>query len=215
MWQPFFAGAGWDPFMNGAWAWYPDSGYSWVSAYPWGWAPYHSGAWQFLPSYGWVWQPGGAWTGLNNLPRPVNSPSGFRAPVPPATPIRGVMMVNRGPLVSPVMSQDRMVIRNNSAGLGVPRGSIPNMSRASNHAEQHGSATATFRTAPSAAASTYPSAGSPAYAPSSRPSPGSGASSGNYPTAGSRPSMTSSAPTFHGGASPSAGASRGASGTRK
>ncbi len=23
MWQPYLVGAGWDPFMNGAWMWYP------------------------------------------------------------------------------------------------------------------------------------------------------------------------------------------------
>ena len=34
MWQPYLAGAGWDPFMNGAWMWYPGSGYAWISAYP-------------------------------------------------------------------------------------------------------------------------------------------------------------------------------------
>ena len=36
MWQPYLVGAGWDPFMNGAWMWYPGSGYTWVSSYPWG-----------------------------------------------------------------------------------------------------------------------------------------------------------------------------------
>jgi FecR protein len=39
LWQPYFVGAGWDPFMNGAWAFYPGVGYGWVSAYPWGWTP--------------------------------------------------------------------------------------------------------------------------------------------------------------------------------
>ena len=27
MWQPYFTGVGWDPFMNGAWSFYPGSGY--------------------------------------------------------------------------------------------------------------------------------------------------------------------------------------------
>ena len=43
VWRPFFASVGWDPYMNGTWAWYPASGYSWVSPYPWGWIPFHSG----------------------------------------------------------------------------------------------------------------------------------------------------------------------------
>jgi len=30
MWQPFFAGFGWDPFMDGAWAWYPGMGFLWA-----------------------------------------------------------------------------------------------------------------------------------------------------------------------------------------
>jgi hypothetical protein len=32
MWQPFFAGVGWDPFMDGAWAWYPGMGYLGMAA---------------------------------------------------------------------------------------------------------------------------------------------------------------------------------------
>src|SRR6202790_2593393 len=59
MWQPYFAGAGWNPFMDGAWAFYPGVGYGWVSAYPWGWTPYHSGSWAFITGRGWAWQPGG------------------------------------------------------------------------------------------------------------------------------------------------------------
>ncbi|HET8825870.1 MAG TPA: FecR family protein, partial [Terriglobales bacterium] len=62
MWQPYFIGAGWNPFMDGAWAFSPGFGYGWVSAYPWGWVPYHYGTWVFLPGYGWAWQPGGMWT---------------------------------------------------------------------------------------------------------------------------------------------------------
>jgi hypothetical protein len=58
LWQPYFAGAGWDPFMNGSWAWYPGMGYTWVSAYPWGWMPYYYGSWLYVPSYGWAWHQG-------------------------------------------------------------------------------------------------------------------------------------------------------------
>src|SRR5215469_14970188 len=59
MWQPYFAGVGWDPFMNGAWGWYPGFGYMYASAYPWGWTPYYYGNWAYVPGYGWGWQPGG------------------------------------------------------------------------------------------------------------------------------------------------------------
>ena len=41
LWQPYFTGIGWDPFMDGAWAWYPGFGSMFVSAYPWGWLPYY------------------------------------------------------------------------------------------------------------------------------------------------------------------------------
>ncbi|MGE5207589.1 MAG: FecR domain-containing protein, partial [Chlamydiota bacterium] len=31
LWQPYYVGAGWDPFMNGAWSWYPGVGYTFIS----------------------------------------------------------------------------------------------------------------------------------------------------------------------------------------
>src|SRR5208282_3779479 len=64
MWQPYLVGMGWDPFMDGAWAFYPGFGYGWVSAYPWGWTPYHSGSWVFVNGRGWFWQAGGPWAGF-------------------------------------------------------------------------------------------------------------------------------------------------------
>src|SRR5579864_2930657 len=54
MWQPYFTGVGWDPFMNGAWGFYPGYGYMFASAYPWGWMPYRYGSWMFVPSMGWM-----------------------------------------------------------------------------------------------------------------------------------------------------------------
>jgi hypothetical protein len=180
MWQPFFVGAGWDPFMNGAWAFYPGFGYSWASAYPWGWMPFHYGSWAFVPGYGWGWQPGGSWTGLNNLPRPVNPPPGFLTPVPPAIPGHGLLLVNRGGVSAPVTSTSRVVIRNNSAGLGINRGSIQNLGRISHQVEQRGFARATLSAAPSAAA---------AY---SRPATGFGSGSGS----GSAAASSRSAPSM-------------------
>lgn len=58
VWSPAGVGANWDPFGVGAWGYYPGSGYTWISGYPWGWWPYHCGAWDFLDGYGWVWIPG-------------------------------------------------------------------------------------------------------------------------------------------------------------
>ena len=47
MWQPYLVGAGWDPFMNGAWMWYPGAGYAWISSLSWGWTPYRYGSWTY------------------------------------------------------------------------------------------------------------------------------------------------------------------------
>ena len=58
-WTPTWMGAGWAPFANGEWCWYPRWGYTWISAEPWGWMPYHYGGWTYVPGRGWVWFPGG------------------------------------------------------------------------------------------------------------------------------------------------------------
>src|SRR5579885_3239023 len=68
MWQPYFTGVGWDPFMDGAWGFYPGYGYMFASAYPWGWLPYRYGNWMFVPGFGWMWQPGG-WNNWVTVPR--------------------------------------------------------------------------------------------------------------------------------------------------
>ncbi|MBA3915220.1 MAG: FecR domain-containing protein, partial [Acidobacteriales bacterium] len=86
VWQPYFTGAGWSPFNNGAWLYYPGYGYNYTSAYPWGWTPYHSGSWLYAPSYGWVWQPGNSWTGLGYVPTVSRPPSNFTPPKPPSVP---------------------------------------------------------------------------------------------------------------------------------
>ena len=142
LWQPYFVGAGWDPFMNGAWAFYPGFGYGWVSGYPWGWTPYHYGSWMFLPAYGWVWQPGGAWMGWNTIPVYVNAPVGYLPPRSPLLPGQRIIVSNRGPM--PTMfgrSTGRIEVLNNSAGLGIPRGGVKNLSQLSQSVQQHGFAT--------------------------------------------------------------------------
>src|SRR2546429_8694747 len=135
MWQPYFAGAGWDPFMNGSWVWYPGFGYTWVSGYPWGWTPYRYGSWLYVPAYGWVWQPG-YWTGWQPLPRVVNPPRQFVAPRPPASPGQTVI-VNRGPLPGHGTPK-RMIVRNDSAGGGIPPGRGRNLGQRCPHGEPHG-----------------------------------------------------------------------------
>jgi hypothetical protein len=140
LWQPYFAGAGWDPFMDGFWSFSPGWGFGWVSAYPWGWLPYHYGSWAFVPGYGWAWQPGGAWMPWYSQPVIVNPPAGF---TPPRAPKSGTstVAVNRGPV--PITKSgffgSKMVIRNNTAGLGVPRGGVENLAKLSQRVEQRGS----------------------------------------------------------------------------
>lgn len=147
VWQPYFAGAGWDPFMNGSWAYAPGFGYGWVSAYPWGWTPYHSGNWVYLPNGAWGWQPGGTYTGWN-APRIINSPTHYTLPQPP-TSGQGTVVVNRGPLpIQSGRSFNKMEITKNSAGLGIPRGGVKNLSQLSSAVQQQGFATAKVHTAP-------------------------------------------------------------------
>lgn len=57
-WRPWGVGAGWAPFWDGFWSFYPGLGWTWVSYEPWGWVPYHFGSWAYSPLYGWLWLPG-------------------------------------------------------------------------------------------------------------------------------------------------------------
>ena len=144
LWRPYFASAGWDPFADGSWVWYPGFGYTWVSAYPWGWAPYRYGNWVYLPGGGWYWQPGGGnrWT---PVPRVVSAPAGFHAPTPPSGGIgHGPVVIAHGaPVPAPggpasrfgdptrrVVREglsgeiDRNPVSVREAGLGVPRSNM-------------------------------------------------------------------------------------------
>jgi hypothetical protein len=204
LWRPYFAGAGWDPFMSGAWAYSPGAGYGWVSAYPWGWTPYHYGSWVFVPSYGWAWQPGGQWYGAGSPIRVVNAPATFRAPQAPINTARSTILVNRGPV--PVLggrSGDKVVIRNDSAGLGVPRGGIKNVSKVSQSVSQRGSVQTSVRTAPirsPASVGAQPGIRGGAQA-------GAGVSMSN-------PASRSVSPTMRAPASSPSGSSRGSAGGR-
>ncbi len=140
MWRPYFASAAWDPFGNGVWAWYQGAGYSWVSPYPWGWMPYHYGGWNFCPGVGWGWRPGGSWVGLANAGNPILRAHGPLRPI--GAPIRGqstLVVVNSKPIaVSTLKSRDTFVFRNDSAGLGIPRGSLGKLNKFSSGVERHG-----------------------------------------------------------------------------
>jgi len=123
VWQPFFTGANWSPFQDGGWAFYPGSGYTFVSGYPWGWMPYRYGTWAFAPAFGWVWQPGFA-NSWNALPVATNVPARMKMPTPPALG-RQTVMVGLGMAANPAFgSSHHLTINPNSAGFGVPRGSI-------------------------------------------------------------------------------------------
>jgi hypothetical protein len=100
LWRPWNATAAWDPFMDGAWVFYPGHGYNWVSAHPWGWLPYHYGSWIYYQPYGWCWQPGRVWNKWSPVAIVHPPHPGFVLPHPPATPpVNGghVIAVGRGP----------------------------------------------------------------------------------------------------------------------
>jgi FecR protein len=87
VWQPQVAvdDSGFDPYGNGAWVWYPNTGYLWASSYAWGWTPYRCGNWSYYNSFGWGWAPGtgcgGFGWGFAGGGRPVNivlGPTGYR-----------------------------------------------------------------------------------------------------------------------------------------
>jgi hypothetical protein len=158
----------------------PGWGYGWVSAYPWGWTPYHYGSWVFVSGFGWAWQPGGVWMPWYTQPALINAPSGFTAPKRPTTG-HTTVVVNRGPISAPTQSGNKMLIRNDSAGLGIRRGEIHDLAKASRQVEAHGTATQTVRITPGSAQ------------PSSHPQPTSQPSSGGMQGT-SRPSMPPSAP---------------------
>jgi Family of unknown function (DUF6600)/FecR protein len=157
MWRPYFVSASWDPYSNGAWAWYSGAGYSWVSPYPWGWTPYHYGSWAFCDGVGWGWQPGGSWMGLGNSTIVLNRPKGPAGgtgprPVLPPRPVAGrpsLFAVNTRPLAASRLSgQDTFMFSKDSAGFGVPRGSLGKLQDFSRGVERHGAIVTSVYSAP-------------------------------------------------------------------
>ena len=141
-WRPYFTNASWDPYGSGAWAYYPSAGYSWVSPYPWGWTPYHYGSWSFCEGVGWGWRPGGAYLGLanNSFASTLKRP---RPPLhPPVIAQSTLVPVNMKAIpASGLGVHDTFVFRNNSAGMGVPRGGLGKLNSFSGQTVQHGAAT--------------------------------------------------------------------------
>ena len=160
VWRPYFASAAWDPFANGTWVWFPGTGYTWVSPYPWGWTPYHYGGWDYCPDYGWGWRPRGAWNGLRNVPPNARQPRHGHRPPPgggpprpprppkppgPGTPPKAITVNRTPPVVSGLRSPSKFVIEKDSAGLGIPRSVLGNLGHVSQQIQEHGSATAAVR----------------------------------------------------------------------
>lgn len=73
---------------NGHWV-YTDSGWYWMSGYPFGWATFHYGRWIYDSLMGWLWIPGSEWSPAWVVWGTVN---GFYAwaPLPPEAPTDGV-----------------------------------------------------------------------------------------------------------------------------
>lgn len=138
LWQPYFTGVGWNPFMDGAWSWYPGMGYMWASAYPWGWMPYYYGNWVYAPGYGWGWQPGGFGTWHGGI-HYVGAAAGFRAPVEPRGTVSTVVVGRGGPVMTN-RSGLSLVVNRGSAGLGIARGSVSNLHHLNAQVAKTGSA---------------------------------------------------------------------------
>lgn len=178
MWQPYFTGVGWDPFMNGAWSFYPGSGFMFASAYPWGWMPYHYGNWMFVSGMGWMWQPGG-WNSFTTVPRYAGTvPTNFHPLVPPAAGTVKTVLVGRAGMTS-ALAPSRMVVNAGSAGMGIPRGSLDNLHQLNHQVAKSGFAQV-----------------QPAPQFSTTPARGSAMNSGN-----SAPRSSMSSPSMHSGAS--------------
>jgi hypothetical protein len=159
MWQPYFTGVGWDPFMDGAWGYYPGYGYMFASAYPWGWMPYRYGNWLMVPGMGWMWQPGG-WNSWVGVPRYTTTGQVHvtRLAPPPAGTVKTVYVGRAASM--PSMQPARVTLNAATAGLGIPRGSINHLDHLNREVVKHGSAEL-------------------------RPSPQFGAHSGGYPASAS------------------------------
>ena len=185
MWQPYFTGVGWDPFMDGAWGFYPGMGFMFASAYPWGWLPYRYGNWMFVPGFGWMWQPGG-WNSWVAVPRYTATNLVTVHPLVAPTGTVKTVVVGKGGPTSTLFSS-RTVVRSGSAGMGIPRGSFGNLNHLNHQVAKSGFAE--VRPAPQFSASSGRSSGgynAPQHSSMSAPSPSAGhsAPSVGHPSGG-------------------------------
>ena len=82
---------------------------------------------------------GRSWMGVNTRPRLLNAPANFSAPRPPASIGQSLVVVNRGPSVTFAgRSTSKLIIQNNSASLGIPRGGLNDLSRVSGRVSSSG-----------------------------------------------------------------------------
>jgi FecR protein len=220
MWRPYFTSAAWDPYGSGAWAYYPSAGYSWVSPYPWGWTPYHYGSWSFCQGVGWGWRPGGAWMGLAN--NTFVAPGGSALASAPGRPTHPPLVPPSAARTSTLVpvnmkaipasglgtAHDAFVFRGNSAGMGVPRGSLGNLHSFSGQTARQGSvSTPVYSGVQRSAAGGEarmggggPSTISPAYGPSRSAGPSmQSAPGGGGGGGGAHTSVQSAAPSGGGG----------------
>lgn len=137
MWQPFFTGIGWDPFMDGAWSFYPGMGYMFASAYPWGWMPYRYGNWMMVPGMGWMWQPGGYSNWLTAPHFAGTLPANFHPLVAPVDGTGKTIAVGRGGATSALRSPV-LTVKSGSAGMGIARGSLENLSHLNRAVSKNG-----------------------------------------------------------------------------
>jgi hypothetical protein len=182
MWQPYFSGIGWDPFMDGAWGFYPGFGYMFASPYPWGWLPYRYGNWMFVPGFGWGWQPGG-WNSFLTVPHYTATNLVTVHPLVAPTGTTRTVMVGRGFQTS-TFTASRLTVNSGSAGLGIQRGSINNLNHLNSQVAKSGFAE--VRPAPQFAA-TSPRAStmsSPQHSTMSSPSMGHAAAGGSHSSGG-------------------------------
>jgi FecR protein len=138
LWQPYFTGVGWNPFMDGAWSWYPGMGFMWASAYPWGWTPYYYGNWMFVPGFGWGWQPGGFNTWHGGIHHVGALETGFHPPVAPTGTVSTVVVGRGGPVTTKAPAMGTVVNRG-SAGLGLARGAYGNLRQLNTQVAKAGS----------------------------------------------------------------------------
>lgn len=138
MWQPYFTGVGWDPFMDGAWGFYPGYGYMFASAYPWGWLPYRYGNWMFIQGNGWMWQPGG-WNSWLAVPHYTATSLARVTPLiaPSAATVKTVVVGKT--FTASAMAPEQISVRAGSAGLEIPRGYVSNLNHLNGQVSKKGS----------------------------------------------------------------------------